>query len=153
MSSHSASAPTPYTINVMRDVARERQRQDEKWGPVSRPPLEWLSILAEEFGEVAEHVTKGWVPPESDFDREGYRTELIQTAAVCASAVECLDYGAAGLGRDGGGGGGDIACALCHGDGEVCNPGNADPKRAVLDWLAPVICPRCGGTGRDPNHG
>lgn len=67
-----------------------------KWGVVSRPPLEWLAILGEEFGEVAEKVTKGWVPPESNFDIEGYRTELIQLAAVCVSAVENLDYGAAG---------------------------------------------------------
>lgn len=90
---------TPYTTNVLRDVADERKRQDERWGPVSRPPLEWFAIAGEEYGEVAEHVVKGWVPPESDFDREGYRTELIQLAAVCVSAVENLDYGTAGLGR------------------------------------------------------
>jgi hypothetical protein len=42
------------------------------------------------------------------------------------------------------------ACALCHGDGEVCNPDNADPARAIEDWLPPVICPRCGGRGVDP---
>ena len=43
-----------------------------------------------------------------------------------------------------------VACALCEGDGDVVNPGNADPGRAVEDWLAPVVCPRCGGTGVDP---
>jgi hypothetical protein len=41
------------------------------------------------------------------------------------------------------------ACAYCHGDGEACNPGNADPSVRVVDWLAPVICPRCGGTGKE----
>jgi hypothetical protein len=46
-----------------------------------------------------------------------------------------------------------MPCAFCHGDGEACNPGNADPERAILDWLAPIICPRCGGTGKDPNEG
>lgn len=90
---------TPQTTSVLHEVAHERQRQDEKWGPVTRPPLEWLGIAAEEFGEVAEKVVKGWVPPESDFDAGGYRTELIQLAAVCVSAVECLDHGTAGLGR------------------------------------------------------
>lgn len=90
---------TAQTVAVLSEVADERQRQDEKWGPVSRPPLEWLAIAAEEFGEVSERVVKGWVPPESDFDADGYRTELIQLAAVCVSAVECLDYGTAGLGR------------------------------------------------------
>lgn len=149
--SQGRSAATPYTTSVLLDVAGERRRQDHKWGPVSRPPLEWLAILAEEFGEVAEIVSKGWVPPESDFDAYGYREELVQTAAVCVSALECLDYGTAGLGRNGGDD--EIPCALCHGDGEVCNPGNADPTVAVVDWLPPIACPRCEATGKDPNHG
>lgn len=42
-------------------------------------------------------------------------------------------------------------CAYCHGDGETCNPGNADPALKTTDWLYPVQCPRCGGTGKDPN--
>lgn len=42
-------------------------------------------------------------------------------------------------------------CAFCHGDGEVCNPGNADPGVKVTEWLYPQVCPRCGGTGKDPN--
>jgi hypothetical protein len=90
---------TTQAESVLVDVADERQRQDEKWGPCSRPPLEWLGIIAEEFGEVAEKVVKGWVPPESDFDAAGYRLELIQLAACAVSAVENLDYGTAGLGR------------------------------------------------------
>lgn len=43
------------------------------------------------------------------------------------------------------------ACALCDGDGDVVNPGNADPAVKVTDWLPPVGCPRCGQTGKDPN--
>lgn len=46
-----------------------------------------------------------------------------------------------------------IACAFCDGDGDVVNPGNADPERAVEDWQRPVVCPRCGGTGKDPTGG
>ncbi len=42
-------------------------------------------------------------------------------------------------------------CALCDGDGDACHPGNADPHRKVSDWLPPVVCPRCGGSGKDPN--
>lgn len=90
---------THQTASVLDDVADERQRQDEKWGISAREPLSWLAIAAEEFGEVAEKVVKGWVPPENDFDAAGYRDELIQLAAVCVSAVECFDYGAAGFGR------------------------------------------------------
>lgn len=44
-----------------------------------------------------------------------------------------------------------VDCALCHGHGDICNPGNADPERAITDWLPPVGCPRCGQTGKDPN--
>lgn len=89
-----------YTQAVLDEVCDERVRQDGLWGIVTRNPLEWFSIAGEEYGEVAKHVTKGFVPPESDFDQDGYRTELIQLAAVCVSAVEDLDYGAAGLGGE-----------------------------------------------------
>lgn len=44
-----------------------------------------------------------------------------------------------------------VPCALCGGYGDVVNPGNADPAVKVTDWLAPVGCPRCGQTGKDPN--
>ena len=44
-----------------------------------------------------------------------------------------------------------VPCALCDGDGEVCNPLNADPATKVTDWYPPVRCPRCGATGKDPN--
>ncbi len=44
-----------------------------------------------------------------------------------------------------------LPCALCNGDGDICNPGNADPAVKVTDWLAPIGCPRCGQTGKDPN--
>jgi hypothetical protein len=46
---------------------------------------------------------------------------------------------------------GDQDCAWCDGDGDSCNPDNADPERKVTDWLPPVPCPRCGGSGKDPN--
>lgn len=49
------------------------------------------------------------------------------------------------------GGGDRIPCAYCHGQGDICHPDNADPKRKVTEWLYPPVCPRCGGTGKDPN--
>lgn len=42
-------------------------------------------------------------------------------------------------------------CAFCEGDGDVVNPGNGDPAVKVTDWLRPLPCPRCKGTGKDPN--
>lgn len=44
-------------------------------------------------------------------------------------------------------------CAFCDGGGDICNPGNADPSVKVTDWLYPQVCPRCGGSGKDPNPG
>jgi hypothetical protein len=46
-----------------------------------------------------------------------------------------------------------VPCALCDGYGDVVNPENADPERAITEWLPPVGCPRCGQTGRDPKPG
>jgi hypothetical protein len=47
----------------------------------------------------------------------------------------------------------DMPCAYCHGYGDICNPGNADPNVKVVDWLHQINCPRCGATGKEPNHG
>jgi hypothetical protein len=77
---------------VLLEVLKERGRQDLKWGQRrGYDPLQWLAVAGEEYGEVARHVTQGFVPPESDFDAAGYRKELIQLAAVCVAAVEDLD--------------------------------------------------------------
>jgi hypothetical protein len=80
------------TAAVLLDVLKERDRQNNKWGDRrAYSPLQWFAVAGEEFGEVGGHVTKGYVPPESDFDAAGYRNELIQLAAVCVAAVEGLD--------------------------------------------------------------
>jgi NTP pyrophosphatase (non-canonical NTP hydrolase) len=77
-----------HLTRVLSDVQRERERQDTKWGVQSHHPLEWLSVLSEEVGEVAEAVNEAhW----HDADWEHYREELIQVAAVAVAAVEALD--------------------------------------------------------------
>jgi len=77
---------------VYAEVKAERIRQDELWGVQDHHPVEWLSILGEEFGEVSKAVCeahfKGY---ESTGNWDNYRTELIQVAAVAVSMVECLD--------------------------------------------------------------
>ena len=87
---------TAQTFNALEAVAKERQRQDSKWGEQSHSPELWLAILVEEVGEVAKEVAESQAKP---LDVGAYRTELIQVAAVAISAIESLDYGAAGLGR------------------------------------------------------
>jgi len=77
---------------VYTDIQAERQRQDEKWGKDrSRHPLEWLTILGEEVGEVNRAVV------EAHFSEYGkscwwrYREELVQVAAVAVAMIECHD--------------------------------------------------------------
>ena len=66
------------------EVKRERKRQIEKWGVQSHNAHEWLAILVEEVGEVAEAVVK-----------ENYRgmyDELVQIAAVAEAWHESIFY-------------------------------------------------------------
>ena len=75
------------TQQVLQEVAKERERQDAKWGVQRHNPLTWLAILGEEVGEVNKAVL------ENIFSRKGleeYRQELIQVAAVAIAAVESL---------------------------------------------------------------
>lgn len=65
------------------EVKTERERQDEKWGEQNHPVDTWVTIIAEELGEVARASLKG--------DGQGYRSELIQVAACAVAAVEAYD--------------------------------------------------------------
>lgn len=65
---------------ILEDVAAERRRQDEKWGPSERRPVPSLSVLVEEVGEVAEAMQRNHVT-----DVVG---ELIQVAAVAVAMIE-----------------------------------------------------------------
>jgi NTP pyrophosphatase (non-canonical NTP hydrolase) len=69
------------TTEVLEEVARERSRQDERWGEQNHEPLRWLAILVEEVGEVGKAI----------LDRQGLRDELVQVAAVAVAAIESLD--------------------------------------------------------------
>ena len=46
--------------DIFKAIVKERKRQDDKWGPMPRniSHYEWVSILVEEVGEVAEAVLK-----------------------------------------------------------------------------------------------
>jgi hypothetical protein len=48
-------------LTLQNEVYGERQRQELKWGTRTREnahPVEWLTILLEEIGEVAEEIVK-----------------------------------------------------------------------------------------------
>lgn len=72
------------------DVSDERDRQDDKWGPQTHHPIEWLSILSEEVGEAAQAANQcNWHPEPRWFHQ--LRAELVQVAAVAVAAIEQLD--------------------------------------------------------------
>ena len=73
---------------ILKEIAEERENQDMVWGQQDHSPIEWLPILAEEFGEVAKAICE---IQQENSDLENYRQELIQTAAVCVAMIESLD--------------------------------------------------------------
>lgn len=80
------------TSEVLAQVAQERQRQIDKWGPQNHAPIEWLAILMEEVGEASKegleaHFTKFY----ADGSYKQMRHELIQVAAVAVAMIESLD--------------------------------------------------------------
>lgn len=79
--------------HVPYDIAKERKRQNQKWG---RSPGSWnvstshkINVLVEEVGEVAKALQEfDEYDPESD-PRSVY-DELIQVAAVCVQWLESM---------------------------------------------------------------
>ncbi len=85
---------TQRTSDILTEVLLERLFQDHKWDskrgwPRNDPPMKWLSVLAEEFGEYAMDVNDR-VYESGDY-YANMRNELLQCAAVCVAAVEDLD--------------------------------------------------------------
>lgn len=74
----------------VREVVEEIGRQEAKWGIQNHTPCEYMAILTEEVGEAAKECVEITFNGRST---ENLRTELIQTAAVAVSFVECLDRG------------------------------------------------------------
>lgn len=65
-------------------IVLERHRQDRKWGVQNLTDAEFMCVLAEEVGEVANAINDG-LPPEH------VRKELVQVAAVCVKWLEAMD--------------------------------------------------------------
>lgn len=72
---------------VNTDVLQERVKQNMKWGIQRHGHGDWLMILTEEVGEVAEAMqkAKGWGKPS---DAEDLYEELIHVAAVASAIAE-----------------------------------------------------------------
>lgn len=78
--------------NILRRVDREREAQDDKWGVQKHPPIEWVSILTEEVGEVAQEANKiRFAPSLKQKYKQAYVEELVQVAAVAVAMIECIE--------------------------------------------------------------
>ena len=81
---------TKETNAVLKEVSKERWKQDLKWGEQNHDGPLYLTILSEEVGEVGKAIL--------DFrfgkkDLEEIRAELIQVAAVAVAMIEAFDRG------------------------------------------------------------
>ena len=69
-------------------IIAERIQQDKKWGQQDHLPIEWLGILSEEVGELAQAIVNRHFSKSAD-DGLQIQLELIQVAAVARSIWEC----------------------------------------------------------------
>lgn len=66
-------------------VKNERSYQDAKHGPISQvphTPAGWLLLIEDELNEAKRAIIKGGT------GRDGWRSELVQVAALCQAALE-----------------------------------------------------------------
>lgn len=88
--------------HILNEIRKERERQDSKWGEQNNKPMEWIPIIMEELGEASKEALEHYFRypdklgsnPSDNYQKmrlELYRKELIETAAVCVNAIQCLD--------------------------------------------------------------
>lgn len=70
-------------------VARERIRQDEKWGEQNHTAEWWLAVLTEEVGELAQEILRDRFGTTSRISQ--IREEAVQVAAVAVAMIEYID--------------------------------------------------------------
>jgi len=63
-------------------IAEERDAQDEEWGESNHDVFTWLAILQKQLGKASECALDAYIA-----DMAG---RLVQVAAVCVAALECL---------------------------------------------------------------
>lgn len=82
-------------VDWYKEIENERAYQDRKWGIQDHKNPWWLTILAEEFGEVAKKVYDFTVSKEDDYEKDEHELELeqelIQVAAVCVAWLESME--------------------------------------------------------------
>jgi NTP pyrophosphatase (non-canonical NTP hydrolase) len=81
-------------VKVLVDIAERVDRNTERWDDQAhQTPAEWLTVLAEEFGEVAAaaKLAQFGPPPHAPSKKAGdLYGELIDLAAVCIQWADVL---------------------------------------------------------------
>ncbi len=83
------NVPAETTIAIA-EVVAEMNRQRELWGEQNHNPHIYMNILFEEVGEAAQALNEFYFKKEPK-ELEHFREELVQSAAVAISIVECID--------------------------------------------------------------
>jgi len=78
-------------LEAVDKVIAERIRQNEKWGyPQKNTPFEWVSILTEEVGELAQATNDAFMGQIKSNQTDKIVHEAIQIAAVAVAIIEHL---------------------------------------------------------------
>ena len=78
-------------LEAVDKVIVERVRQNEKWGyPQKNSPFEWVSILTEEVGELAQATNDAFMGQIKSNQTDKIVHEAIQIAAVAVAIIEHL---------------------------------------------------------------
>ena len=78
-------------LEAVDKVIAERIRQNEKWGyPQNNTPFEWVSILTEEVGEMAQATNDAFMGQIKSNQTDKIVHEAIQIAAVAIAIIEHL---------------------------------------------------------------
>lgn len=87
-------------MSIYKEIKKERERQDEKWGEQNHNILKWNAILTEEIGEIGKAINElfpakfnpeKFTLPHKNVYISQLREELIQAAAVCVAWLECIE--------------------------------------------------------------
>lgn len=77
---------------IFNKIQAECDKQDSKWGTDRKlHPLQWVSILSEEVGEVSKEINDDGFRTENIF-LENYEKELVQVAAVTCQMLKNIKH-------------------------------------------------------------
>lgn len=92
--------PTEIQQELFDDILMERARQVAEWGCGGNTPFQWMSIIAEEKGELCRAVNETFFHHPKHPENGGYeniRREAVHTIATIIGFLESLEKGRDGI--------------------------------------------------------